>query len=89
ITYSLYQKVHSTTGYDPVSRGRLDHVVTTITDSFDEIHFFKLDEKEEVGRFFRDILARSGLSESESKRLEKMFRKMAAVSKYKKLSGDC
>lgn len=84
ITYSLYKKVKNMAGYKPVTREKLEQVVTTITDSFDEIQFFKQDEKEEVGRFFRDILARSGLSESESKRLEKMFRKMAAVSKHKK-----
>ena len=84
ITYSIYKKVKNTAGYKPVTRGNLEQVVNTITDSFDEIHFFKQDEKEEVGRFLRDILARSGLSESESKRLEKMFRKMAAVSKHKK-----
>ncbi len=85
ITYSLYSKVNSIAGDEPVSREKLDQLVAAITNSFDEIHFFKLDEKEEVGRFFRDILARSGLSDNESKRLEKMFRKMAAVSKYKKL----
>jgi len=85
ITYSLYKKVKNMAGYEPVPRDKLEQVVSTITDSFDEVHFFKQDEKEEVGRFFRDILARSGLSESESQRLEKMFRKMAAVSKHKKL----
>ena len=88
ITYSIYKsiykKVKSMTGYEPVTRERLEQVVGTITESFDDIHFFKQDEKEETGRFFRDILARSGLSESESKKVEKMFRKMAAVSIHKK-----
>jgi tRNA/rRNA methyltransferase len=85
ITYSLYKKVKHIDGYEPITQDKLEQLVSTITDSFDDIHFFKQDEKDEVGRFFRDILARSGLSESESKRLDKMFRKMAAVSKYKKL----
>lgn len=85
ITYSLYKKVKHMDGYEPIAQDKLEQLVSTITASFDDIHFFKQDEKDEVGRFFRDILARSGLSESESKRLDKMFRKMAAVSKYKKL----
>lgn len=84
ITYSLYRNLKSVVEYKPITRNRLEQVAATITDSFDKIHFFKQDEKTEVGRFFRDILARSGLSENESKRLEKMFSKMAAVSRHKK-----
>lgn len=83
ITYSLFRSTAGIAGYNPIVRGRLEEVITAITESFDEIHFYKQDEKEEVGRFFRDILARSGLSEKEAQRLEKMFRKMAAVSRFK------
>lgn len=84
ITYTLYRDAEERAGYSPVDRRRLEQVTDTITESFDKIHFYKQDEKEEVGRFFRDILARSGLSEKEAARLEKMFRKMAAVSLHKR-----
>jgi tRNA/rRNA methyltransferase len=83
ITYTLYRAGPHTAGYRAVSRKRLDEVTGVITQAFDDISFFKLQEREEVRRFFRDILARSGLSESEAKRLEKMFIKMAAVSLHK------
>jgi tRNA/rRNA methyltransferase len=83
IAYTLFRSSPHTQGYQPISRTRLGEVTRTITKSFDDIHFYKQDEKEEVGRFFRDILARAGLSENEAKRLEKMFRKMAAVSRHK------
>jgi tRNA/rRNA methyltransferase len=80
ITYSLYRSGNSgITGYRAVPRRRLDQVRDTITGSFEAIGFFKKDEKEEVGRFFSDILSRATLSEGEAARLEKMFRKMAAL----------
>jgi len=80
ITYTLFRSIQSpSAGYSAAPQKAIGHLQETITDSLDSIGFFKQNEKEEVGRFFRDIFSRSLLSEKESARLEKMFRKMAAL----------
>lgn len=83
ITYTLSRGLCDAGGYTAIDRTRLDEVTETITESFARIDFYKQDERPEVRRFFRDILARSGLSEQEASRLEKMFRKMAAIKIHK------
>ena len=65
--------------FKAIDQHRLLELSHTVTDSFDQIGFFKQNEKEEVGRFFTDIFSRSGLSENEAARLIKMFRKMAGL----------
>ncbi len=80
ITYSLYRSYKpGINNYAAVPKQRMDEVRNTIIGSFEAIGFFKQNEKEEVGRFFSDILTRATLSEGEAARLEKMFRKMAAL----------
>ncbi|MFW5711294.1 MAG: RNA methyltransferase [Spirochaetota bacterium] len=80
ITYSLSREYRPAMhGFQAIEQNRLLELSREVTDSFDEIGFFKQNEKEEVGRFFRDIFSRSGLSESETARLIKMFRKMAKL----------
>ena len=80
ITYSLSRSLNpGKHTYRAIHRDRLLEVQQTIVDSFEAISFFKQNEKEEVGRFFTDILSRASLSEREAARLEKMFRKMAAL----------
>jgi len=80
LTYSLHRSYNTgISGYRAVPRERMNQVRDTITDSFQAIGFFKQNEKEEVGRFFSDILTRATLSEGEAARLEKMFRKMSAL----------
>ncbi len=76
ITYALRRGMTDSQAYQPIPREELDGLVTVIMESFEKIGFFKLDEREEVHRFYRDIFARSGLSRRESQRLEKMFRKI-------------
>ncbi len=83
ITYSLFTYTGPFGRYTPIDRKELDHLTDVITESLDRIKFFKLEEKEEVGRFFRDIFARSLLSRSEAKRLEKMFAKIASIKIHK------
>lgn len=83
ITYTLYRELTEHHGHQPVNRERLDEVTNTVTESFERIDFYKQDEKEEVRRFFRDIFARSAMSEREAKRIEKMFIKMASLKIHK------
>lgn len=80
ITYTLYRSYHpSQTGHRGIDRERLLDLEHTVTGSLDSIGFFKQNEKDEVGRFFRDIFARSLISDHEAFRLKKMFRKIAAL----------
>jgi tRNA/rRNA methyltransferase len=83
ITYSLFRELTPTLGFEPIVETRLQELVTTVGDSFEHIQFYKQNERAEVERFFRDILARATLSEKESKRLEKMFIKMARLKIHK------
>lgn len=84
ICYELFRAEHpSTIAFKPVPQGEIESVSETVVESFEQIGFFKQDEREEVKRFFRDIFSRAGLSSKEAKRLQKMFRKMAGIKIHK------
>ncbi len=86
ITYTLYQKLNPLLAFQPIDEQRVRTLVDTIGESFERIGFYKQDERPEVERFFRDIMARATLSESETKRLEKMFIKMSRLKIHKDIS---
>lgn len=80
ITYALFRSYQAPADtYEAATQEDIRDVERTITQSFESIGFFKQNEKEEVGRFFRDIFSRALLSEKEADRLKKMFRKMAGI----------
>ncbi len=83
ITYTLFRELTINLGFVPVTENRLQSLIAVIGDSFEKIQFYKQDERPEVERFFRDILARATLSEKETQRLEKMYKKMARVKVHK------
>lgn len=72
-------KGHSSSGFTPVSLGRLDKTVTTITDNLKKIGFFKITGRDEQERFWKDILSRADLSEGEVQYLEKIFSKAGGL----------
>jgi tRNA/rRNA methyltransferase len=78
-TYACRTMLTPAEGHVPVDRVRLEGLTETITGSLEKIHFYKQNEREEVRLFFRDLLGRASVTETESKRLEKMFRKIAAL----------
>jgi len=88
ICWELRRNLTAADGYQPVTRERLEAATGVLADSLDEIGFFKQNEKEEVRRFYRDILARAGLSRSESARIEKHFRKIAGIKIHKELEHE-
>jgi tRNA/rRNA methyltransferase len=49
-----------------------------------EIGFFKMPGREDMENFWRSILSRSAITESEAQYLEKTFSKIAGLSKKKK-----
>ncbi len=63
-------------GYNPIPREELDELVVVIHDSLDAMNYFKGADGLHTDRYFRDILARAGLSIREARHLEKIFRKL-------------
>lgn len=84
ITYTLSREYRPPMqSFQAIDQQRLSELSRIVTDSFEEISFFKKNERDEVGRFFRDIFSRSGLSENEAAHLIKMFRKVAGLTKHR------
>lgn len=67
-------------GYTPLSLSRIDKTVTTITDSLQQIGFFKVAGRADMERFWRGILSRAAISESEAQYIEKTFTKAAGLA---------
>jgi tRNA/rRNA methyltransferase len=89
ICYHLFRKKLSEReggykGVTPVSLQRIDQTVQRVTDDMQEIGFFKMPGREDMENFWRSILSRSAITESEAQYLEKTFSKIAGLSKKKK-----
>ncbi|MCQ2575204.1 MAG: RNA methyltransferase [Treponema sp.] len=77
------------TGYTPLTLQRLDKTVDCITDNLQKIGFFKMPGREDMENFWRSVLARASLSESEAQYLEKTFTKMSGLAaKNEKSNND-
>lgn len=79
--YNLFRcKKSGITGYTPLPLERLDKTVTTIADNLQKIGFFKITGRPDMESFWRSILSRAALSESEAKYIEKTFTKMSGLA---------
>ncbi len=67
-------------GYTPITLDRLNKTVEEIAENLQKIGFFKLAGKDDMKKFWTDILSRAALSEGEAKYIEKTFSKMAGLS---------
>ena len=83
ITYSIYRSNFYGKGYKPVNSERMEQVIKTIADSLEKIRFFKLNERGELEQFFSDIFMRAGISQAESLRIEKTFRKIEGIKNHR------
>ncbi|MCK9169294.1 MAG: RNA methyltransferase [Treponema sp.] len=80
ICYHLFrEKNKGITGYTPLSLSRLDKTVTNIADNLQKIGFFSVTGRTDMEKFWRSILSRAALSESEAKYIEKIFTKTAGL----------
>ena len=68
-------------GYIPIDTAHLQKVVATIANNLQTIGFFSVAGREGMEMFWRDILARAALSEGEAQYLEKIFNKIAGLSR--------
>ena len=79
--YSLKEKKGAYRGYTPLTLERIDQTVKTITDDMQKIGFFKMPGREDMENFWRSVLSRANLSESEAQYLEKTFDKISGLAK--------
>jgi len=68
------------TPYAPIGARAVDELVGVITESLRSIGFFTLVTPRQMSVFFKDILARAGLSVNEARRLGVIFRKIAGLA---------
>ena len=67
-------------GYEKIDLSRLDKTVSCMTDNLQKIGFFKIAGRPDMENFWRGILSRAALSESEAKYIEKTFTKIAGLA---------
>lgn len=85
ISYQIFRKSMEgknkvSRGYTPISLERLGKTVSEITDNLQKIGFFKLAGRDDMSKFWTDILSRAALSESEAQYIEKIFDKAAGLA---------
>ena len=79
--YHLFRcKKTGISGYTPLPLERLDKTVKTIADNLQKIGFFKVTGRADMEIFWRSVLARAALSESEAQYIEKTFCKMSGLA---------
>lgn len=83
--YHIYRKKLETenkkiAGITPISLERLDKTVDIISDNLKKVGFFKMPGRKDMENFWRNILSRSSLSESEAQYLEKTFSKISGLA---------
>jgi tRNA/rRNA methyltransferase len=83
LCYTAYRALADkrSAGHTPVTLERVDKTVTVIADKLADIGFFSVTGRKDMERFWRDILARAILTESEAVYLEKIFAKAAGLAK--------
>ncbi len=86
LCYHMFRKNNDyLTGYTPLTLERLDKTVTTIADNLQKIGFFKVTGRPDMEQFWRSVLSRAALSESEAQYIEKVFTKAAGLASKKNL----
>jgi TrmH family RNA methyltransferase len=81
ICYHLFrEKNRGISGYTPLPLTRLDKTITSIADSLQKIGFFSVTGRPDMEMFWRSILSRAALSESEAQYIEKTFAKTAGLA---------
>jgi tRNA/rRNA methyltransferase len=82
ITYALFTKAtRISAGYQPINLERTDSAVDCIINSLEDSGFFKLSAHDEMRQYWRGIISRAALSESETAYMEKTFKKLAGINK--------
>lgn len=81
ISYELFRSANKfSKGSVAVDLARLDKTVCEIAEDLQKIGFFKVTGKDDMKRFWRDVLSRAEISESEAVYIEKTFSKAAGLA---------
>lgn len=81
ISYHIFRASKNiSAGYVPITQERLGKTVNVITEDLKKVGFFKITGREDMENFWKNILSRASLSESEAQYLEKIFDKTAGLS---------
>ena len=81
VCYELFRaNVALSPGTVPVSLGRLGKTVEAICENLQKIGFFSLNGREDMERFWRNVLSRAAVSEGEARYIEKTFAKMGGLA---------
>ena len=85
ISYHLFrkkleQRPGGYSGVVPVDLERIDRTVKSLTDDMQKIGFFKMPGREDMENFWRSLLSRAAVSESEVQYLEKTFSKISGLA---------
>ncbi len=81
ISYTLFRASAHTSKSEIVTLQRLDAAIQKISQNLKTVGFFSLSDGTELERFFRAILSRSALTEGECSYVERIFDKIAGLSK--------
>lgn len=86
ICYELFQKMKKyPAGGNIVTTERVGKAADVCIEALDKIGYFKIDDERVFTReFLCDQFARSSMTESEVRRMEKIFTKASSISRYKK-----
>jgi TrmH family RNA methyltransferase len=87
VCYEIFRALSAArlTPFTPVGTDTLDELVSVITRSLASIGFFTQVGPQQMGVYFKDILARAALSGNEAKRMGVVFRKIAGLATGKGL----
>ena len=78
-TYACYRGFGDALGsYTPIERKRVQELSDCVVSSLDDFDFFKQQEREDVRRLLTDVFTRASLSQSESVKIEKIFKRINA-----------
>jgi len=77
ITYSIFTKAtRQSPGYKPITLERTDKAVKTINKTLESINYYTVSGQQEMQQYWRSIIARAALSESELAYMENTFTKI-------------
>jgi len=79
ICYSIHISRHKGGIYKPITKSQMNNVIESVSNSLEKINFFKKKEKYETEIFLADIFMRAGISNAESRRIERIFRKISGI----------
>lgn len=71
----------------PARRSEAARAAASVTGALRGIGFFKIGGRDDFEEFFRDLVERASLCQAELVRLERVFRKAAAMAKPKEVPG--